>query len=62
MLEWGVDKKEIFLTKIDIEILSMAIWGTVEFVFRKHMVSGGYYDDEKDLLNLGAIFFNLLVK
>lgn len=62
MLEWGVDKREVFLTRIDVEILSMAIWGTVEFVFRKHMVSGGYYDDEKDLLNLGAIFFNLLVK
>lgn len=62
MLQWGVDKREVFLTKIDIEILAMAIWGTVEFVFRKHMVSGGYYDEEKDLLNLGAIFFNLLVK
>lgn len=62
VIRWGVEKKEIFLNDIDIEILAMAIWGTAEVVFRKHIVNGEFNVEKKELLNLGAVFFNLLVK
>lgn len=62
VIRWGVEKKEIFLKDVDIEILAMAIWGTAEVVFRKHIVNGEFNVEKKELLNLGAVFFNLLVK
>ncbi|BDU49860.1 TetR/AcrR family transcriptional regulator [Haliovirga abyssi] len=62
VINWGIEKHEIDIKEIDAEILAMSMWGVIDSILRKHIV-----DDECDMesdyfLNLGAIFFNLLIK
>lgn len=62
VVNWGIEKNEIDIKDIDAEILAMSMWGVIDSILRKHIVDDEYDIESYYFLNLGAIFFNLLIK